>query len=142
MYVKTNMRRKAKWVLCEGCKPGRFRQQKRVWQQRSTYIIRNLGYFDAVSSSFLNQRSNPWLRAICFVHTSGWGSQLSAQPETPHRFQRRIGRSANFRLLDLSSHHGHVGIHAKTTFFFASAFWLCIFSCLQINGERCLDAFL
>lgn len=26
--------------------------------------------------------------------------------------------------------------------FFASAFWLCIFSCLQINGENCLDTFL
>ena len=31
-----------------------------------------------MSSSCLSQRSNPWLRAICFVHTSGWGSQLSA----------------------------------------------------------------
>ena len=30
VYVKTNMRRKTKWVLCKGCKPGRFRQQKRV----------------------------------------------------------------------------------------------------------------
>lgn len=39
VYVETNMRRKTKWVLCEGCKPGRFRQQKRVWQQRSTCII-------------------------------------------------------------------------------------------------------
>lgn len=47
-----------------------------------TYIIIILWYFDAASWSFLNQRSNPWLRAICFVHTSGWGSQLSA----PARF--------------------------------------------------------
>ena len=51
MLRKTDKRQSG--CSAKGCKPGRFRQQKRFWEQRSTYVIIILGYFDAVSWSIM-----------------------------------------------------------------------------------------